>query len=100
MGLLVLRDGVWNGRRVLPAGWVAEMTAPSACNPQYGLLWWLNANGAMRYPSATASSFFAMGAGVNLIWIGPELDMVVVARWIERDQADRFMGLVRDALEG
>jgi CubicO group peptidase (beta-lactamase class C family) len=98
IGLLVQRDGVWNGRRILPAGWVGEMMAPSPCNPQYGLLWWLNANGALRYPSATAGSFFAMGAGVNLIWIAPELDMVVVARWIERDQVDPFMGLVRDAL--
>jgi CubicO group peptidase (beta-lactamase class C family) len=44
-GLLYLHDGVWNGERILPEGWVHETTtpAPKAPKGRYGLHWWLNA---------------------------------------------------------
>lgn len=37
LGILALRDGVWEGRRLLPEGYVAAMTAGTAQNPYYGL---------------------------------------------------------------
>ncbi len=37
LGILVLRDGVWEGRRLLPEGYVAAMTAGTPQNPYYGL---------------------------------------------------------------
>ena len=37
LGLLVLRDGVWEGRRLLPEGYVAAMTTGTPENPYYGL---------------------------------------------------------------
>ena len=65
LGLLVLAGGVWAGRRILPTGWVEAMCTPSALNPEYGLLWWLNTD--RRYqPAAPATSVFAMGAGGNV----------------------------------
>ena len=33
LSILLMQDGVWNGRRLLPEGFVAEMTAPSPQNP-------------------------------------------------------------------
>lgn len=98
MGLLVLRDGMWGERRILPSGWVRAMLTPSPRNPQYGLMWWLNQGPERRYPSAPADSVFAFGAGVNLVWIAPGLDLVVVARWIDRAHADGFFGKVQAAL--
>ena len=100
MGLLMLRDGLWGDRRILPAGWVRAMLTPSPRNDQYGLMWWLNAGPEIRCPSATADSVFALGAGVNVVWIAPELDLVVVARWIDRTRMDAFFGKVRMALAG
>jgi CubicO group peptidase (beta-lactamase class C family) len=41
LGELHLADGVWQGRRILPADWVRQAMTPSEAEPQYGLLWWL-----------------------------------------------------------
>ena len=100
MGLLVARDGCWGDRRVLPEGWVRAMLTPSPRNNQYGMMWWLNAGPEVRHPTATPASVFALGAGVNLIWIAPELDLVAVFRWIARDQVGAFIGKVRAAIIG
>ncbi len=39
-GLFMLEDGMANGRRVLPAGWVADATRPHVADPGYGYFWW------------------------------------------------------------
>jgi hypothetical protein len=46
VGLLMLNDGVWNGRRVLDAEWIYKMTHPAFedANTGYGYLTWLNAS--------------------------------------------------------
>jgi CubicO group peptidase (beta-lactamase class C family) len=98
MGLLMLRDGLWGDRRILSAAWVRAMMTPSPRNNQYGLMWWLNAGPTVRCPSAPPDSVFALGAGVNTIWIAPALDLVVVARWIDRARLDAFFGKIMSAL--
>lgn len=55
--------------RILPEAWVAESVAPCALNPRYGLFWCLNSDGSYQ-PAAPRDSFFASGAGGNVIWIG------------------------------
>ena len=37
LAILTLRDGVWNGSRLLPKSYVAAMKTPTAQNPYYGL---------------------------------------------------------------
>ncbi len=43
-GLLYLRDGVWEGRKLLPAGWVDHGRKPRSVDPDdgayYGSHWW------------------------------------------------------------
>jgi CubicO group peptidase (beta-lactamase class C family) len=41
LGLLIMHDGVWEGRRLLPKGYVDAMKTPTASNPRYGLGLWL-----------------------------------------------------------
>ncbi|MBL8722451.1 MAG: serine hydrolase [Planctomycetes bacterium] len=44
-GMLLLGDGTFAGRRVLPAGWVARMAAPSPASAgRFGSHLWLNAD--------------------------------------------------------
>ncbi|PRP95388.1 Beta-lactamase [Enhygromyxa salina] len=44
-GQLFLQDGVSEGQRILPEGWVARSVTPTPTHPSagYGLQWWLNA---------------------------------------------------------
>jgi hypothetical protein len=98
MGTLVLRDGAWNGARILPRGWVARMLAPSPRNPGYGMLWWLNGGAAPRFPSAPADSVFALGAGGHVIWIAQSLDIVAVLRWIDGAHIDGMLARIMAAL--
>jgi len=41
LGLLLLHDGVWEGHRLLPEGYVDAMKTPTAQNPRYGLGIWV-----------------------------------------------------------
>ena len=97
IGLLMLRQGEWNGRRILPNSWIAESLAPCALNPNYGLLWWLN-TGHGRYKSAPERSFLASGAGGNITWVSPDHDMVAVMRWIDPTAVDTFARLLMQAI--
>ena len=80
-GLLYLADGVWDGRRVLPAGWVEESTLGSARetgieNLRYGYMWWV-------YPpteSRPGPIVVARGGRGHRLMIFPDLDLVVVHR--------------------
>ncbi len=99
VGLLVLAGGAWAGRRILPEDFVTALSTPSPVFPNYGFLWWLNTNRG-QYPSAPESSFFALGAGYNLIWVDPDRSLVAVTRWIEQARIDEWIGKVMAAIEG
>lgn len=79
-GYLWLRGGVWNGRTVVPAGYVKEALSPSANGPDYGYLWWLNTKGK-NLPGMPATAYAALGAGSNTVLVSPEHDLVIVWRW-------------------
>ena len=89
-------DGRWHDQDILPPGWARTLTEPSPCNPGYGA-WWLNRQGE-KYANAPATSYFAMGAGTNLIWVDPELDLVMVMRWIDNARANELISQVLAAM--
>ncbi|UCC53896.1 MAG: serine hydrolase, partial [Anaerolineaceae bacterium] len=84
-GLLYLQDGVWQGERILPEGWVAYTTTPTPNAPlgQYGAQWWLNAcseanEAECRWPELPSDIFWADGHDGQFIIIVPSYDMVLV----------------------
>ncbi len=78
-GLLMLRRGEWAGKRIVSEEWIAAATSQQGVQKGYGYLWWLNTEG--RWPDAPRTSYAALGAGNNSIWIDPEHEIVVVWRW-------------------
>ena len=82
LGQLVLQNGQWRGRTIVPEGWVGTMTEQHAeahpgqpCGTQYGYLWWL---GKICAPDGGRPFFLAVGNGGQTIWIVPSLDLVIV----------------------
>ncbi|CDN54454.1 Penicillin-binding protein, beta-lactamase class C [Neorhizobium galegae bv. officinalis bv. officinalis str. HAMBI 1141] len=77
MGLLLARDGVWNGRRILPDGFVALMhQANATSNGRYSKMQtWLPGK---NNPDMPADAFFIQGHDGQTITVIPSLDLVVV----------------------
>jgi len=98
-GLLVARGGEWGGKQLIDPDWIRQLYQPIDIYKVYGFLWWLNTD-RDYYPDAPASSFFALGAGSNLIWIDRELDLVGVFRWIEQGKINGLLGKVMAAFDG
>ena len=96
VGQLTLQDGIWDGTRLLPEGWVAQCATACPLNPHYGLLWWLN-TGRSRWPAASAASWCFLGAGGNVTWVDPEAGTVAVLRWVDATRLDGFMAAVAAA---
>jgi CubicO group peptidase (beta-lactamase class C family) len=84
LGLLYLRDGLWEGRRILPAGWVDFTRTPAQArsNGTYGAHFWVNAEpGSDQHPifgERGFDSFEMNGNGGQFVVIVPGRDLVVV----------------------
>ena len=87
IGYLMLREGSWNGRQLVPREWVKRstraITPVAEMNPErrradrfgYGYLWWV-----WDGPAATGAfegAYSGIGAGGQYITVIPKLDMVV-----------------------
>ena len=79
-GYLMLRQGRWGRRQIVSSAWIKQATTRGPVGPDYGCLWWLNTE-QKAWPDAPATSYAALGAGQNTIWVDPEHDLVVVWRW-------------------
>jgi CubicO group peptidase (beta-lactamase class C family) len=86
-GYLYLRDGVWDGQRVLPEGWVdfGRTPGPATNTDTYGAHWWLTpAHGSGRparsliTDNAMADAFSAQGYEGQIIVVVPSKDLVLV----------------------
>ncbi len=87
--LLYLNHGAWDGRPIVPAGWVQESTQPysrARSGAGYGYLWWTGAaaDAPPRADGLPAGMFFALGAGGQHAFVLPAHDLVVVNR-VDRD---------------
>ena len=83
LGLLYLRDGSWDGRRILPEGWVdfTRTPAPAANNGTYGAHFWIAAEpGPDQWPTLAPGieAFQMNGNAGQFVVIAPDRDLVVV----------------------
>lgn len=120
-GLLMLNNGRWDGRQLIPENWVQKATSvqvpASVTNAwlkseiagpgQYGFNWWVNgrdASGALTWPGAPADTYAAQGHNNNRLYVVPSWRMVVVRlgldqgerKWTEAEQGE-FLRLVGEA---
>lgn len=100
-GFLYLNDGVWDGNRILPEGWVRYAATVAPAYPlsdlpdedleeNGGAHWWLNAVKVPRkdnrpWPSAPRSVFAALGHWGQSIFVFPEEDIIAVRVADDRD---------------
>jgi CubicO group peptidase (beta-lactamase class C family) len=80
LGQLWLQDGVWEGRRLLPEGWMAYMTRASgpqpASGPGYGATLWLFG----PEQGLPAGSYAAQGNRGQYVMVVPSRNLVIVRR--------------------
>ena len=86
-GSLFLHSGQWNGKQVIPAGWVESSTrrqfpfraqpADSGWTRGYGHFWWYN---CIPTPMGPIEARTAVGNGQQRIYVLPGLDMVVTVQ--------------------
>jgi CubicO group peptidase (beta-lactamase class C family) len=73
-GYLYLNDGVWDGKRLLPEGWVEYAGRVVAHDPEmaldYGAQWWV-------WPD-DEGSIMAHGYEGQILWVSPRRDLVIV----------------------
>ncbi|MGK6312139.1 serine hydrolase domain-containing protein [Neorhizobium sp. DT-125] len=76
LGLFLAHDGVWNGNRILPEGFVARMQEPNrTSNGRYSKMQtWL----PVRSGDIPADAFFLDGHDGQNVIVVPSLDLVVV----------------------
>lgn len=95
-GLLYYQDGMWNGERILPEGWVTFSTTPSQSSQgRYGAKFWLNAGGNQKHPSGynfpslPRDTYAAIGLGGQYILVIPSKKLIVVRLAHEIDELRR-----------
>ncbi len=86
VGRLMLREGDWDGRRILSVAIVRGSIDPPGtakpdqwegeASPSPGFGWWSNRDGAWK--SAPRDAYMGAGAGHQLLIVIPSLDLIVV----------------------
>lgn len=90
-GLLYLRDGMWEGRRLLPEGWVDYTRSPSPTDATYGAHW--------RLEPDSPGILFARGFRGQKIIVDPRHDLVIVQLATERTVSDELAIEILDVFE-
>lgn len=80
LGYLYLHDGMWDGTRLLPEGWVAASTSPlvdtrpgAARSRKYGYQWWV-----LPYGTSGDYAYAALGYGGQRLIVVPKHDLIAV----------------------
>ncbi len=98
-GLLTARNGKWREKQILSTEFIRQAKTPTVPQPTYGFMNWHLNTDRKYYPSAPASAFVHVGNGTNIIYIDPENDLVIVARWIENGKVNEFIEKVSASLK-
>ncbi len=93
-GLLTSRNGKWGSKQILSQEFIRQARTPTGPLPTYGFMNWFLNTDQKYYPAAPASAFVHLGNGTNIIYVDPDNDIVIVARWIENGKINEFIGKV------
>ena len=102
LGQLVLDEGKWEGEQVISKSWIKESTALrlpiSELNKQagYGYQWW---RGACTVDKKTLPVIFAAGYGGQVLYIIPDLNLVVLTLHHNPSEADLSHSIAWSELE-
>jgi len=86
-GILLDNDGVWNGKRLLPEGWVKFSVTPAPNSPSvpglggYGAHFWL----LDQLPGVPAGTFTTAGNKGQFVTVVPGHDLVIVRTGVDPD---------------
>jgi len=105
LGLLFLQDGMWQGRRLLPEGWVAHTLTPARTAPdgRYGAHMWLKIPDArdLGEPPMPEESYYMLGYDQQAVAVIPSRDLVLVRLGLSHDEDSselaRNLGAIVDA---
>ncbi|MEM6797047.1 MAG: serine hydrolase [Acidobacteriota bacterium] len=106
-GQLYLQDGVWEGQRLLPEGWVDYSRRPTPEAPRgiYGAQFWLNAGepgdpDSRRWPQMPADAYWASGHAGQFVVIVPSRRCVIVRLGLNHHRGEWSLGdFVADVLD-
>lgn len=93
LGLLYLQDGLWDGERVLPDGWVAFSRRPApGSGEKAGAHFWLRVPTFLRPQDAgrrplPKDAYFMLGRDGQMVAIVPSRDLVAVRLGLTRDRS-------------
>jgi CubicO group peptidase (beta-lactamase class C family) len=94
LGRLLLTDGQWNGRQVVPAGWTAESIKPRINGDGlyfYGYQWWL---GRTFHNGGELTWAAGVGLGGQRLFVVPALDLVVMVNSGHYRQAPALQSII------
>lgn len=79
LGRLMLNQGRWQGRQIVPAEWVVAALQPristGIADLQYGYQWW---SGTLQWQDRPLAWSAAFGNGGQRVFVVPDLDLTVV----------------------
>ncbi len=79
IGYLYLREGEWNGRRIISKDFIRAATTPTdlpSFVPYYAFFWGSNGRGTFR--NMPVDTYWALGLGDSFVVVCPSLDLVAV----------------------
>lgn len=76
-GYLLLRNGRWKGRQIVPAEFVRDCGRITRFNPHYPESLTFVVNGDGHVPNVPRDAFWKQGSGGHCIYVVPSLDLVV-----------------------
>ncbi len=74
IGRLFLREGDWNGDRILDPDWVRASVQPDSATgrPRYGYMWWV------RPGEGEANRYYAEGRFGQFIYVVPDRELILI----------------------
>lgn len=94
LAIAMLRDGVWQGERILPEGYVKEMITPTPENPYFGLSIWVAGRYTVRRgfanpdrgmaeilhgePYLAADLYLFDGNANQVVYVVPSQDLIIL----------------------